>query len=291
MSDRVLVTGADGFVGKRLVGALRLENYDVLTHTLADGDIARCPLPFEGVRRVVHLAARTFVPESWESPRDFYETNLIGTVNVVDFCRRQQASLVLMSSYVYGRPQSLPVGEDHPLAAFNPYAHSKILAEEAARYFATQFGLRIAIIRPFNIYGPGQGSQFLIPTLLRQALDPGFDAITVADSRPKRDHLHVDDLVRLLVLVVKGDATGVYNAGSGRSVTIAELVELINRSAPRPKPLVSMGRMRADDVLDTIADCRKAERELGWTPRIVLADGIAELVRGAGAANPLPARP
>ncbi|HVP49149.1 MAG TPA: NAD(P)-dependent oxidoreductase [Bryobacteraceae bacterium] len=291
MSDRVLVTGADGFVGTRLVAELHRENYDVLTHTLADGDIARCPLPFQGVQRVVHLAARTFVPESWESPRDFYETNLLGTVNVLEFCRRQQASLVLMSSYVYGRPQWLPIGEDHPLAAFNPYGHSKILAEEAARYFATQFGLRIATIRPFNIYGPGQGSQFLIPTLLRQALDPGSDAITVADSRPKRDHLHVDDLVSLLVLVVKGGAAGVYNAGSGRSVSIAELVDLINRSAPRPKPLVSMDRTRADDVLDTVADCRKAERELGWTPRVALADGIGELVRAAVSGQPAPARP
>jgi nucleoside-diphosphate-sugar epimerase len=290
MSDRVLVTGADGFVGKHLVAALHRENYDVLTHTLADGDIARCPLPFQGVRHAVHLAARTSVPESWESPRDFYETNLLGTVNVLEFCRRQQASLVLMSSYVYGRPQWLPIGEDHPLAAFNPYGHSKILAEEAARYFAGQFRLQIAIIRPFNIYGPGQATQFLIPTLLRQALDPECDAITVADSRPKRDHLHVDDLVRLLVLVVKRAATGVYNAGSGRSVSIADLVELINRSAPRPKPLVSMDRTRADEVLDTIADCRKAERELGWTPYIALGDGIAELVRAA-AANPLPAHP
>jgi nucleoside-diphosphate-sugar epimerase len=286
MFERVLVTGADGFVGRHLVRELRCEGYDVATHTLSDGDIARCALDFEKVTHVFHLAARTFVPESWETPRDFYETNVLGAVNVLEFCRRWGASLVYVSSYLYGRPQWLPIGENHPVQAFNPYGHSKVLAEEAVRYYAKQFGVRATTVRPFNIYGPGQSERFLIPTLIRQALDPACEAITVADLRPKRDHLHVHDLVRLLVTAMKSGATGVYNAGSGRSTAIGELVELINRCAPETKPLRDTGRIRQDEVLDAVANCFKAATVLGWRPRIALADGIAGLVKDALAASP-----
>src|SRR5450432_2093010 len=129
MPDRILVTGGGGFVGRHLVSALKSEGFDVVRHRLRDGDLARCSLPYEGVSHICHLAARTFVPDSWRSPRDFYDTNLMGTLNVLEFCRRQKAILILMSSYLYGQPKYLPIDENHPLQALNPYAHSKLLAE------------------------------------------------------------------------------------------------------------------------------------------------------------------
>jgi nucleoside-diphosphate-sugar epimerase len=138
----------------------------------------------------------------------------------------------------------------------------------------------VAVVRPFNLYGVGQSHHFLIPTLVHQALAPG-DTITVADTRPKRDYLHVRDLVALLLLIAKHRATGVYNAGSGISTSIAELVEFINQSAPVRKKLVSAARVRENEVLDTVADCSKAAAQFGWTPRTVMAEGIRELVQDA----------
>jgi len=280
MPDRVLVTGAGGFVGGHLVTALENEGYEVVRHSLQDGDISRCTLPYDGVSYVFHLAARTFVPDSWQITREFYDTNVLGAINVLEFCRRHKCPLAIMSSYVYGRPRYLPINEEHPVEAFNPYAHTKILAEQAARFYAGQFGFEVAVIRPFNLYGVGQSSHFLIPTLLHQALGPG-DTITVADTRPKRDFLHVRDLVALLLLMARRRAAGVYNAGSGVSTSIGELVELINESAPSRKRLASAARVRANEVLETVADCSKAAAELGWSPRILMAEGIRELVQDA----------
>jgi UDP-glucose 4-epimerase len=280
MRSRVLVTGAGGFVGRYLVTALEGEGHEVIRHSLQDGDISRCHLPYDGVTYVFHLAARTFVPDSWKITREFYDTNVLGAINVLEFCRQHKCPLAMMSSYVYGRPRHLPIGEDHPLEAFNPYAHTKILAEEAARFYAKHFGFEVAVVRPFNLYGVGQSHHFLIPTLVHQALAPG-DTITVADTRPKRDFLHVRDLVALLLLIAKHRATGVYNAGSGISTSIAEIVEFINESAPTRKKLVSAARVRENEVMDTVADCSKAAAELGWKPRTAMAEGIRELVQDA----------
>jgi nucleoside-diphosphate-sugar epimerase len=278
MTDAILVTGATGFVGTHLLAALREQGRRVLMHATANGDIATGRLEFDGVGHVFHLAGRSFVPDSWARPLPFYAVNVLGTVNVLEFCRRHNASLTHVSSYVYGIPRCLPVGEDHPAQPLNPYSHSKILAEEVVRYFGAQFGLRVSVVRPFNVYGPGQDERFLIPTIIRQALDPLTDRIAVRDLRPKRDFIHVRDLVSLLIATLSRPAGGVYNAGSGRSIGIQELVEEINRAVPTPKPLHATGDARPEEVLDVVADISRAMRELSWEPRVRLADGLRDIV-------------
>src|ERR1039458_4815735 len=116
MKNETLVTGATGFLGRHLVAALESQGHAVRRHSSTDGDIADCPLPTEGVSHVFHLAGESYVPESWRNPQAFYRTNVMGTVNVLEHCRRNQAALTLISSYVYGEPQRLPIAEDHPLA-------------------------------------------------------------------------------------------------------------------------------------------------------------------------------
>ena len=289
MTDDVLVTGATGFVGTHLVAALRGLGRRVRTHSGRDGDIARCALDFEGVGQVVHLAGRTFVPESWRSPLDFYDTNVTGTVNVLDFCRRRGVPLTFVSSYVYGKPQALPIDERHPVQPFNPYSHTKILAEQAVRYFADQFGVRATIIRPFNLYGSGQDGRFLVPTLVRQSLDPASPRIVVQDLRPRRDFLHVSDFTALLVASLDCSPGGVFNAGSGVSVGVSELVTTIARAAGCEKPIETTHEGRPDEVFDVVADISHARTVLGWSPRMGLEEGIRHTVAwlqarmGAGA--------
>ena len=277
MNDRVLVTGARGFIGRALVKALRAASFAVLEHSTEQGDIARCELRYSGVGRVFHLAGRSFVPDSWIDTHAFYETNVLGTVNVLEFCRKHKAALTLISSYVYGRPRILPIAETHTLQAVNPYAHTKIMAEDAARYYATQYGVHVSIVRPFNIYGPGQAERFLIPTLLRQALDPKLEFITVADLRPRRDYLHIDDLTALLMTTTHGPPE-TYNAGSGVSWSVAELIEIINSFLPKPKTARSCGLVRPNEIPDVRADISLATCMLGWRPAVELRDGIGQMI-------------
>jgi nucleoside-diphosphate-sugar epimerase len=279
MSSRsIFVTGATGFIGSHLVKRLRDLGYSVIVHSTAEGNLASCELEYANVGHVFHLAARSYVPDSWADPRAFYETNLLGTVNILEFCRRHRASMTFVSSYVYGRPLRTPVDEDHPLQPFNPYSHSKILAEDACGFYSTHHNLRIAIVRPFNVYGHGQDERFLIPTLMRQALDPASDTIEVADDRPRRDFLYISDLVDLLMTMYRKEASGTYNAGSGNSVGIGELVSILNGLIPRPKQLVSRGESRPQEIADLFADIAKAKRELGWEPSTDLASGLRLMI-------------
>jgi nucleoside-diphosphate-sugar epimerase len=283
MNDAILVTGATGFIGAHLVSALGQQGHCVYRHSSANGDIARCPLEFEGVRHAFHLAGKSFVPDSWESPREFYDVNVLGTVNVLEFCRQRQIPLTFVSSYVYGKPHYLPITEDHPLQPLNPYSHSKILAEQAVRYFAVQFGVRSSIVRPFNIFGPGQDERFLIPTIIRQALDPRVDRIIVKDVRQKRDYLHVRDLVSLLISTLARPDGGVYNAGSGRAISIPELAEQVNACLGGHKPLYSVDQARPEETLEVVADITRAAEELSWEPRIRFGDGLRETIEWAQA--------
>jgi nucleoside-diphosphate-sugar epimerase len=276
MGDAILVTGATGFVGTHLVRELCRQGRRVYPHSTAKGDIATCRFEVDDVGHVFHLAGKSFVPDSWTSPVDFYAVNVLGTANVLDFCRRRDVPLTFVSSYVYGIPISLPIREDHPVQPLNPYSHSKILAEETVRYFGAQFGVRSSIVRPFNVYGPGQDSRFLIPTIIQQALDPRCDRITLRDVRPRRDYIHVRDLVSLLISTLAGPSSGVYNAGSGTSVSIPDLVTIVNRSLGGKKPLHSIDQVRLEEVLDVVADISRARKDLNWEPRIELGEGLPE---------------
>jgi len=277
-NEIILVTGATGFLGRHLVAALESQGFTVRRHSSAEGDIAHCTLPMEGVSRVLHLAGKSFVPESWQNPPAFYETNVLGTVNVLEHCRRSHAALTLISSYVYGQPHKLPIAEDHPLAVANPYAHTKILAEETARFYEQCFGLNLLTVRPFNIYGPGQTGPFLIPSIVRQALDPACDAIRVQDLRPKRDYLYVGDAVSFLIASIGRGTRGVFNLGSGISTSVAEIAELVNRAAGLKKPVVSNNQQRPGEIMDVVADISHAAAELDWRPSTSLANGIAAVV-------------
>jgi nucleoside-diphosphate-sugar epimerase len=276
MDKAVLVTDANGFIGRHLVRALRAAGHLVFTHSRGEGDIANCRLNFEGVGHVFHLAAQTFVPDSWSGPLGFYEVNVLGTVNVLEFCRSWGASLTLLSSYVYGRSADLPISENEPLQAFNPYSHTKILAEEIGRYYEQQFGVPVTIVRPFNIYGPGQARRFLVPTILLQAIDPRTTTIVVADLRPRRDYIFITDLVDLLVGMIFRREGGTFNAGSGSSWGVDEVISIVNELLPAPKAVRSEGCLRQEEILNVVADISRVRSEFGWEPRVAFRDGLRD---------------
>lgn len=276
--SKVLVTGTSGFIGRHLVPALSAEGHEVIQARRASGDTADSATwkQFPPADVVVHLAAKSFVPESWQLPNLFLRTNLGGTVEAMEYCRAHGAHLVYPSSYMYGDAAQQPIAESSPLIAKNPYALSKKLAEEACAFYADRFGLTITILRPFNIYGPGQSEAFLVPTILRQ-LAAG-NAIRVKDLEPRRDFVYVVDVVEAMVKATSAPrGFSVFNIGSGTSHSVADLISVVQEVWGTSLPVSSDGVRRKDEIMDTVADITRAGEQLGWKPRFTLRQGIEAL--------------
>jgi nucleoside-diphosphate-sugar epimerase len=281
MKPRLLVTGSEGFIGRRLVKRLEESGkFDLLTFDIQDGDIAVSAPVLSGVKHVIHLAARTFIPDSWIDPSSFYRTNVQGTANILDFCHRQKASLTYISAYVYGKPEFLPISEEHPLIPNNPYMHSKVIAESLCEFFAQHYGVPVAILRPFNIMGPGQRDDFLIPHIVKQLMDPDADRIQVKDLHPKRDFLYIDDLLDAIIRSISPDSHfTVYNVGSGESFSVAEIIQTLLDITGFKKELVSEIQVRKNEITDVRADISKIHSILGWEPRISFREGLDRIVK------------
>jgi nucleoside-diphosphate-sugar epimerase len=276
--SRVLVTGGTGFIGTHLVAGLLAGGYEIVEANHASGDLADhatwTRLPAAEV--VVHLAAKTFVPQSWDAPALFMRTNLLATIEALEYCRAHGARFVFPSSYMYGEAVRQPIPECTPLAARNPYALSKKLAEETCEFYANQFGVQTTILRPFNIYGPGQANAFLIPAILMQL--KGGKEIYVKDLEPRRDFVYVVDVVdALLKAMTRTGGFAVFNVGSGTSHSVAELIQTIQDVWGTDLPVRADGVRRQGEIMDTVADIGHARQQLGWMPRFSLRQGLEAL--------------
>ena len=275
----VLVTGSNGFVGSHLARRLKESGLTVTGASRASGfDLTRDELPLDGVDHVFHVAGLTYVPAAWSDPAAFYRVNADGTVRVLEQCRRTGVSLTYVSAYVYGIPAALPVGEDQPARPNNPYAFSKLAGEEACRFYAQTYGLAAGILRPFNVYGPGQEERFLIPTIARQVLDPAVRDIVVADLEPRRDFVHVADLVEALVAAPDLPPGRPYNVGSGQSWSVGDVIATCLARAGVTKPFRSRGERREQEIPDVVADISAIRAACGWQPRIDFPSGITTVL-------------
>jgi nucleoside-diphosphate-sugar epimerase len=278
---KILVTGSNGFIGRALVKRLSGLGFVTIGFDIANGDVAEegtlTHLEKEDISYVFHLAGKTFIPESWSHPFSFYRTNVLGTANVLEFCRKTGAGLTYVSSYLYGKPEYLPVDENHPVKAYNPYSHTKLVAEEICRYYRDQFSLGISILRPFNAFGPGQSGQFLIPELIRKMMDPQIAFIEVMDLRPKRDFVFIDDLVEALFLSMDGPR-GIYNVGSGSSVSVEEVINNIKELTGIQKNVLTRKVERPMEIFDLYADVTKISASLKWKMNVSFKEGLARCI-------------
>lgn len=279
---RVLVTGASGLIGRALVRRLESDSIEVIGLNSGLGDIGNPDtlnaIGGEAVDRVFHLAGRTYVPHSWDDPVQFLRVNTHGTATVAEYCRKNAIPLTYVSAYLYGKPERLPIPETAPIKPNNPYALSKYLAEQICRFYADMHKTAITVIRPFNVYGVGQDEKFLIPTIIKQVRSS--DVIRVKDLKPKRDYVYLGDLVEALILTLNHTAGyRVYNIGSGTSLSVAEIVDVIQSVANTQKRVVSDDEDRTNELDDVVADIGKASRELGWFPRVAFQQGIEKILQ------------
>ena len=276
---KVLITGASGFIGKHLTRILNSQEFEVVSVDSSWGDVAEQSTwnKFPLVDKVIHLAGKSFVPASWEDPSLFIKSNVLGTIEALNYCKKNNASLVFLSSYMYGNPEFLPISETAKLEASNPYALSKKLAEEACNFYAKSHSLNITVLRPFNVYGTSQPVDFLIPSIISQIKNS--DSILVKDLEPKRDYVYVVDLVHAIINAIRSiKGYKVYNIGSGVSYSVAELIDILQELAGTSLPIVSTMQRRKDEIMDTIASISLANEDLGWSPKTNLKDGLKELL-------------
>lgn len=277
----ILVTGSNGFIGEALVETLKKIGFEVLKFNSSDGDIAE----FDFVKRyekqeidyVFHLAAKTFVPDSWENPLEFYKTSVLGTGQILELCRHKNIPLTFVSAYLYGLPEKLPICEDDKVKSNNPYAHSKYLAEELCRFYSEYYDVKVIIARPFNIYGKNQKDMFLIPFIIKQVLID--DVIKVKDLYPKRDYIYLDDLIDGLVKTIENKKRfSIYNFGSGSELSVQEIIDIIQKIAGTKKEIISEKQERPNEIMNVVADIRKAKYELGWEPKFSFEKGIKYII-------------
>jgi len=273
---KIAVTGSSGFVGSHLVEKLIKLGTDMICLDIRDGiDITDWNQikDTEKFDVLIHLAAKSYVPDSYKLPRNFYYTNIIGTLNALELCRIHKAKMIYTSSYVYGSPQYLPIDEKHPIAVFNPYAQSKIIGEQICNSYNKIFNVSVVILRPFNIYGPGQDSKFLIPSIIKQAK---LGKLLLKDPKPKRDFIYIDDMIEAYIKCIEYNDSSfeIFNIGFGKSYSVKEIAEMIANKFGQEKDINFTSEKRKDEIINTVADITKAKHLLNWTPNISLKKGL-----------------
>lgn len=274
----ILVIGSSGFLGRVLCSKLREVHGETILEMNSENGGIENPKNFEKFRSlpvqiIYHLAAPTFVPESWKQPHVFLKAIANGTQNVLNFAAEAKASVVYVSAYVYGEQKTQPIAEDIVPAFSNPYAHAKLIAESYCRFHRDFLNLTVHIVRPFNIYGPGQPDRYFIPSLMRQAAQG--DSIILENTSTKRDFIYVEDVIEALLLVGAAPGPGeTFNVGSGVSTAIKDIVSGVQKIVGRDLVIRSENKNRINEISDCRADISKIQRQLGWSPRVSLEDGL-----------------
>ncbi|MDD3365319.1 MAG: NAD-dependent 4,6-dehydratase LegB [Syntrophomonas sp.] len=305
-NKKILITGADGFIGSHLTEELVRTGHDVRAFVLYNsfnswGWLDQAPQDIQdnlevfagdirdphGVKEamqgcdvVMHLAALVAIPYSYHSPDTYVDTNIKGTLNILQAARELDTEKVVCTSTseVYGTARYVPIDEDHPLQGQSPYSATKIASDQMALAFYKSFGTPVAIIRPFNTYGPRQSARAVIPTVITQ-IASGQRVIKLGAVHPTRDFNYMKDTVGGFIAVAKTDiAVGeVINIGSNYEISIGGLVELIAEIMQvKVEIQTEQERLRPEksEVERLWADNTKAKKLTGWEPQYAGHEGL-----------------
>ncbi|MBL0059187.1 MAG: SDR family NAD(P)-dependent oxidoreductase [Elusimicrobia bacterium] len=302
----LFVTGAGGFIGSHVVESLLDRGHRVraLVHYNGAGrrgfldeldsrgrgrldivvgdvrDSSQMNALVQGCDKVIHLAALIAIPYSYQAAESYVETNVRGTLNILEACRRNKVRRVIVTSTseVYGTAQRIPMTELHPLQAQSPYAATKMGADQLALSYHRSHGLPVVVLRPFNTYGPRQSARAVLPTILTQILSER-KTISLGNLAPRRDLTFVTDTARAFVAALdrKGLEGEVIHFGQGSAVSVKELAERCFSVLKRKARVTTAGgrvRPRQSEVDLLVCDAAKAREKLGWEPRTSLDEGI-----------------
>jgi NAD dependent epimerase/dehydratase len=241
-----------------------------------------------GADTVLHLGAQIAIPYSFVNPRDFFETNVLGTLNVAQAALRAGVRRVVhtSTSEVYGSARTVPIAETHPLEPQSPYAASKVAADKLMDAWHRTYDLPVSVLRPFNTYGPHQSARAVIPTIISQALAGG--PVRLGSLHPRRDLTFVEDTVAGFLATAESEAAigRTLQLGTGHDVSIGDIVAMVGEILGRPLEVEhdeSRVRPAQSEVERLISDPSLAAELTGWTPQYDLRDGLARTVEWIGA--------
>jgi len=305
---RALVTGAGGFIGSHLCERLVDEGYGVSALirynsrnswgwlekskykakiSIISGDIRNfdsVKFAMKGVDTVFNLAALIGIPYSYHSPDSYVDVNIRGTLNILQAVKELRIGRLVQTSTseVYGTAQFIPITENHPVNPQSPYAASKVGADFMALSFYRSFNLPVAIVRPFNAFGPRQSARAIIPTIITQILD-GNKTIKLGSLNPTRDFTYVEDTVNGFIKAAKTDkAVGeIINLGNNSEISMGDLVKLIAKiigSRVEVESEAKRIRPKVSEVMRLKADNRKAKKLLNWSPKFSLEEGLERTI-------------
>jgi nucleoside-diphosphate-sugar epimerase len=280
----ILLIGYTGFIGKVLDEQLKKNclNYNIFyfdskNHRIEDKS-SLFNYDLLNINHVFHLASKSSVIESWSTTHDFFQINVIGTINILEFCKRNKCNLTFLSSYLYGIPKSLPIYESAPLICMNPYAQTKYLSELNCDFYSKNYNIEIVIFRLFNAYGPGQSNNFLIPTIIEQTLSNKQEKLFINDLAPKRDFVYIDDIVRALIASInkKGDT---YNISSGISYSVKEIIDIVFKLTGIKKEIIEQNKIRKNEINDLYGNYDKIKKDFNWEPEVSFESGLSKCIQ------------
>jgi NAD dependent epimerase/dehydratase len=306
---RVLITGGTGFIGSHLAELLVecgclvrvLANYksmpscgnlefvdphvrdeiEIVWGDITDRDSVMNVV--DGMAVVFHLSALIGIPYSYIAPQSYVQTNIVGTLNVLQACRSLDVERLVhtSTSETFGSAQYTPMDEKHPLVGQSPYSATKLGADKLAESFACSFELPVVTVRPFNVFGPRQSDRAIIPTIIAQRI-AGKDPVRIGDPTPRRDFTYATDTARGFIAAAQCDnAIGqTFNLGNGKSISIGELATMICELTGGGSYVSESHRIRPQksEVNELRCDSTLAQSVLGWSPQISLTNGLTETI-------------
>ena len=277
MKKTILITGSSGFIGKNLIK--KIPKYSTTIEKNGEKIDLRDKekvLKLKRVNTVIHLAGKT--PYSKKlSNNEIFEHNILGTLNILEYCVvKKVEKLIFVSSYVYGNSKNIAISEKHVVQPHNTYAKSKYLAEELCKDYAKRFGIKVVILRPFNLFGDLQKKGFLIPNIIQCIKNN--NSMLITNKNNKRDYLLIDDFIDVILKMIDFDCKfEIFNIGSGKSYSFEKIINLFEKKSG--KIIKKEYKISKKNNIPKIqANISKISKKTGWNPKYNFEEGVEKIL-------------